>query len=177
VLRFTLLSTLLAAAGIAPAADQASVLGLVVGSAKEAELETLAAHSRARETSRETSRHTLGAIIKFDGDFGLPGLTSSTFIFAKAGYLEAAVLTLHRTRYVEIVDSLKAKYRLIEEVRPFVGNRQARFLSGEVEINATSPHMSFEMSVTYTTVAFRAQLAKTAEQEDASRKQAQGARL
>ena len=87
------------------------------------------------------------------------------------------VLTLHRTRYVEIVDSLKAKYRLIEEVRPFVGNRQARFLSGEVEINATSPHMSFEMSVTYTTVAFRAQLAKTAEQEDASRKQAQGARL
>jgi len=162
---------------IAKSNESTVVLGLSLGSATVAGARKAALAAGARETAFAVSAITQGGLLTFRGDFGLEGLQQTTLIFDSSGKLVAALLELGKHRYTAVLAALKGKYRLENEVKPFVGNRSARLRSGDVKIVAESPHMSFEMSVTYARDVFWHQLADyQARQADAKRK-AESARL
>ena len=49
---------------------------------------------------------------------------------------------------------LIAKYPLVSQSIPFVGNKKARFESGNAVILLIAPYMSFAMSITHVTRGF-----------------------
>lgn len=101
--------------------------------------------------SAERNQLTSGPVIRIAGPaFGVDGLSAVALVFDEQGKLVAAHLTLAKHRYPALLETLKAKYRLKDEARPFVGDRYANFVASDgVLIEAMAPHMSFDMSVLY----------------------------
>lgn len=174
---FLVVAMALSATSDSQASEPARVVGLEVGKATVAELEAVVRESGAQEKKRGTSSHTDGVLLSYEGDFGLPGLQSATFIFWPDGTLAAANLTLGKGRYGQIVPALVGKYELISEERPFVGNRSAVLRAGDVEIRASAPHMSFDMSLIYATDDFWLRLADNIRLEEETRRREQADRL
>ncbi len=172
----TLLSLGLAASGPAEAAGP-QVLGLEIGSATVVDVRAAARDLGGNETDRGTSAITDGPLMKFNGSFGLEGAKNASFIFDRSGHLVAVSLTVAKHRYDPIMGVLKGKYRLLNEVRPFVGNRSATLASGDVEIRVDAPHLSFDMSLMYATQAFWSQLAAWERKNDEERGRQQATRL
>jgi len=152
-------------------------LGLGMGSATVADARKAASAAGARETAATVSAINQGDMLTFSGDFGLEGLQETTLIFDPSGKLVCALLDLGKHRYDAVLAALKGKYRLENEVRPFVGNRSARLRSGDVQIVAESPHLSFEMSVTYARDVFWHQLADLKGRQAEAQRKAESSRL
>ncbi len=159
------------------AADGVHVLGVGIGRADVPALERAARGAGARETSRDTSAITGGPMLAYTGDFGLPGLHKTIFLFWPDGPLAAASLDLDKGRYDQVLAALKQKYTLVTEHRPLVGNRSAVLRAGDVEIRVTAPHLSFSMQVVYAQKRFWSQLAEFEKKQDADRRRQQEARL
>lgn len=102
------------------------------------------------------NKWTNGPMLKSDGSgLGIDGLQSVYFIFTPQGKLVGVFLTLPKERYASIKNSLRSKYKLVSAQEPFVGNQLAKFQDGNVAIEASAPHMSFEMELSYTNDEFR----------------------
>jgi len=157
--------------------DGGQVLGLGIGKAKVLDLQGAARNFGAREVSRETSAVTRGVMLTHEGDFGLPGLTSATFLFWPEDVLAAAVLQIEKDRYDQIIAVLKQKYTLVREVRPFVGSRSALLRGGDIEIRISAPHLSFSMEIFYGQARFWTQLTEHQKNLGAKRQRQQEDRL
>ncbi|MBK6727091.1 MAG: hypothetical protein IPG63_07495 [Xanthomonadales bacterium] len=155
-------------------AEPARALGFEVGKATSAEVRTAMTERAGHPRQQGTSAVTGGELLLFGPDRAIGGMKEAVFVFDTEGRLVATVVVLSKDRYEEVLKALRSKYTLLDEQRPFVGNRSARLRSGTVQIVVDAPHLSFEMSVLYTTPAFQKQLdaQQRAERESARRRDA-----
>lgn len=152
-------------------AEPARALGFEIGKATVAEVRTVMTERAGPPRESGTSAVTGGELLVFDADRTVAGMKEEVFVFDTDGHLTAAVLTLSKDRYDEVLKALRSKYALVDEQRPFVGNRSARFKAGVVEIVVDAPHLSFDMAVLYATPAFRQQMkAQQRREQDAERR-------
>ena len=126
-----------------------------------------------------------GFLFKCDARvFDMEGLTDFVyFIFEnkvdqelRGAKLELANLTFNKEMYDSIVASLSSKYKLVSKHKAFVGDSYARFKKDNVNILVESPHMSFTMSVTYSTENFdkvHQEYKKRQSEENASKQKSQ----
>ena len=116
--------------------------------------------------------------------FDMEGITGKViFIFEKKpegemgnAKLELVNFTLNKHMYDSIVKSLSSKYKLVSQNKPFVGDASARFKKNNVNILVDSPHLSFEMTVTYSTDNFdnaHQQYKKKQREESAAKQKSQ----
>lgn len=106
--------------------------------------------------------------------FEFNGLVGNViFIFDDKKTLDAASLTMRKDIFDSIITSLKAKYKLVKHQRPFVGNAYAKFVKNQVNIAVDAPHMSFEMSVIYSTESFDKRLVQMQQDEQQQKKKRQ----
>jgi hypothetical protein len=170
-------ATILLAVPAIASADEVRVFGLHVGSAEITEVRSAAVALGASESDRGISAVTEGPLLKYRGDFGLEGTTASVFLFDKGGKLVAVSLEIDKRQYDRIVDVLKAKYRVVNELRPFVGDRSVRLVAGNIDIRLDAPHMSFEMTLTYGTEAFWQTLLEWQRAKEQARRSQQASQL
>ena len=142
---------------IAFATEAPQMLGHNFGEATHAEVTASMIERGAAPRDTGVSAFSNGPIMSLGNARALDidGLTKAILIFDVQRKLVAGQLTLNKSRYDAVVSALKSKYPLVREQRPFVGDRWADFRLGETLITVSSPHMSFEMSVTYRTRAFQ----------------------
>ena len=79
----------------------------------------------------------------------IKGIKSILTIFNTNDLLVGVIVKFQRYRYADLLSSLKEKYNLIENHSPFVGNKYAKFMSGETIVTIDSEHMSFDLEVSY----------------------------
>ncbi len=77
------------------------------------------------------------------------GIEKATVIFSENEKLLAVLLKMPKSKFNDIFVSLKSKYKLINKKVPFVGNKEAKFQSGNTEITLNAPHMGFDMNLNY----------------------------
>jgi len=94
-------------------------------------------------------------------NFNFDGLTGSvTLVFDEDEKLSAISMNilksrdLNNSRFDIILKSLTSKYKLVRKNKPFVGDTSAILKKGDVNISFEAPHMSFEMSLVYSTDTF-----------------------
>ena len=151
--------------------EPARALGFEIGKATVAEVRQGMSERAGPPRDSGTSAVTGGELLIFDADRTMAGMKEEVFVFDAEGRLAAAALTLSKDCYDEVLKALRAKYTLVDEQRPFVGNRSARFKAGEVEIVVDAPHLSFDVAVLYATPAFRQQVdAQRRREQDAERR-------
>ena len=122
------------------------------------------AASVGRIQNAGTSTWSKGPILLIDNpDLGIEGVKSVQYIFDPAGKLSAVVMTmpsskgmgdLEKRRFDEVAKLLAEKYKIAKKVRPFVGDRYAKFTAPDTTIEIDAPHMSFDMEVRYMTNSF-----------------------
>lgn len=131
-------------------AAEVSPFGLHIG---EATIDQVRAEMTKRGvTLTDTSRSswTNGPLLQYSGDgFGIEGMSESIFIFNKQNRLVAITSTVPKRRYRDIKAYLDQKYPLVRSKDPHVGDRLAIYRVDDVEIRASAPHLSFEMSLQY----------------------------
>jgi len=149
---------------------EAAPFGLPVGSATLQDVkQTLGPKTKLENAGLNKWSH--GPMLKSNGaGLGIESLQSAYFIFSPQEKLIGVLLTLPKERYASVKNSLRSKYKLISAQEPFVGNQLARFRDGEITIEASAPHMSFEMELTYTHAELRA-LRDRMSQAEAAQKQ------
>lgn len=151
--------------------EPARALGFEIGKAKVAEVRAGMARMDGRLRDGGTSAVTAGELLIYALDARSDGIRTANFVFDEQGILVAAVLDLPKHRYDDVLKAMRAKYTLIDEQRPFVGDRSARLKSGAVEIVVTAPHLSFDMAILYATPSFQAQMkAQQRREQDAERR-------
>lgn len=96
-------------------------------------------------------------------DLGIDGVTSIVYVFDQAGKLVALEMTLpasksfediQKKRFDELASMLASKYKQTKKVRPFVGDRFARFTAPGTVIELDAPHLSGDMNLRYMTPEF-----------------------
>lgn len=106
--------------------------------------------------------------------FDFDGITDDViFIFSKDNKLDAVLLTISKNNFESILSSLSSKYKVIEKHQQFVGDAYAKLRGGNINIFLQAPHLSFEMSLIYSTDDFDKKCSKRQKQkiEDKKRKQ------
>lgn len=99
------------------------------------------------------------------------GLQSVRTVFNQDGLLIAVLTGLPKARYNYLKSALAGKYTLVSHKTPFVGDKSAKFKSGNTEIEIDAPHMSFEMTMNYLHVDFlRAFRTKSANERQTKQK-------
>lgn len=144
------IGTVLAAEKSAPAP-----LGFVIG---EASLHAVRSQLKKKTDVRDAgiNRYSQGPMLEANGEkLAVDDLKHALFIFNKDNQLVAVELTLYNVgrngSFGRVFSHLSAKYTMVSQRMPFVGNKKARFESGETVILLDAPHMDFEMKVTYVT--------------------------
>lgn len=158
---------------LASASEAAQVLGYTFGASTHAEVESSLRERGGQPLDRGISAHANGPMLRAGTprNLGIEGLQDALMIFNERRILTAAQLKLPKHRYDAIVAALKAKYPLLREQRPHVGNRAAEFRSGDVLITVDAPHMSFDMTVSYRTFEFQRAMDEAARSEAEQKRQ------
>lgn len=96
------------------------------------------------------NKYSDGKMIYIDpNELDFDGLKNTLLIFSKEDILLAVILTLPNNKFDELYQNLKSKYKLVSKEIPFVGNKNAKFVNDSTEITLNSPHMSFDLELTY----------------------------
>lgn len=170
LLRAAVIGLLLAAAKPA-VANTAQMLGYTIGQSTYAEVKHSLQQRDASPRDKGTSSHAGGPMLEASGrSLGVEGLHGAFIIFDAESRLAGGLLTLNKSRYDAVVQTLKKKYTLVREIRPFVGNRLAEFRADGAYITVDAPHLSFEMTVLYRTPSVRVSMEREAEAEAANRR-------
>lgn len=161
-LRFFVLSmTLMLAAMTAHAGTKVVNVELGVSTLEQVRKEAATA---GRVQNAGLSPWSKGPILQIDNPgLGIEGVKSVQYIFDATGKLAAVIMTMSATkgrddlqkrRFDEVAGMLAEKYKLDKKVRPFVGDRYARFTAPDTVIEVDAPHMAFDMEVRYMTSGF-----------------------
>ncbi|NPA52335.1 MAG: hypothetical protein GXO22_05530 [Aquificae bacterium] len=85
-------------------------------------------------------------------DTGLDKAEKAVFYFdKKTKILHKVVVVLSESQFKKLYRMLSAKYEIVDEHIPFVGDRYAKYKSGDVIIEIFDPHPGFEMELRYMT--------------------------
>ena len=96
-------------------------------------------------------------------DVGIDGVSAIVFVFDHAGKLAVVQMRmpstknmqdLEKKRFDEIAAMLAEKYKQTKKVRPFVGDRFARYSAPGTIIELNAPHLSDQMDLSYMTPEF-----------------------
>lgn len=68
--------------------------------------------------------------------------------------VQAVILVMSKNNFNELLGMLSEKYKLKEKEIPFVGNKKAVFIDGDCIISLDSPHLNFDMELSYITNEF-----------------------
>lgn len=96
------------------------------------------------------------------------GLFSLTLVFDPQHTLVALFAGLNKSRFKSLHATLSAKYLVLEEKIPFVGDAFAEYRDGQTVIMLDAPHLSFEMNMVYMT----RDLMRSIQKQDADKAQA-----
>ena len=122
---------------------------------------------------------TLGVLVKCSSrNFDFDGLLGDVLlIFSDDNRLDAAVLAISKHKFDSILSSLSSKYKIIQKHKQFVGDAYAKLKGGNINIVLQAPHLSFEMSLIYSTDNFDKKLKKHTQQEQQEQKSKQRKKL
>lgn len=125
------------------------VLGVEIGVTTADQLQR-SIGSRIALTAQGTNKYSGGPMLGSSGaGYGIDGLNEVTYIFDTQGKLSAVLMEMGKHRFDAVYKAVSAKYKVVSQKRPFVGNQYARFEPGDAVIEIDAPHMSFEMGVRY----------------------------
>ena len=120
------------------------------------------------------NKYSGGKMLQGNGEgLGIEGLSELTFIFDQSDKLAAVLMTLPKDSFQKTLSALSAKYKLVAKEVPFVGDASAKFQQGDSVIEVSSPHMSFEMTVSYMTRELKKAFTQQAGSERATKEKRQ----
>lgn len=121
-------------------------------------------------TDSGTNTYSGGRMLQANGEgLEVEGLKGVVFIFDKSDVLVGAVLTMAKDPK-GMTKVLAGKYRQVSNnVDTLMNYGSARFEKGDSLIEINAPHLSFEMTVTYTTKALKAAFSKAVNDEAATK--------
>lgn len=162
---------LLLAASLAMAGNNATPLGLEVGTATYAQAQAALGKQVALE-QEGTNKYTGGRMVKADGaGLDIDGLHTVLLIFNKADVLEGVVLTMNKDPK-GIYKALSQKYQTVSNrIDTFMNNGYATLQKGNSFIEIDAPHMSFEMEVRYVTKPLMDAYGQAVNSENAAKQQ------
>lgn len=138
----------------APAAYAANAapLGLEIGVATLAQVKAkLGGTTALAEVG--TNKFTDGVMLGGDGQgLDVDGLHKITFIFDNKEILQGVVMTLEKN-FRPTFEKLRKKYTVVSKQIPFVGDSRARFSQGGSLVVLDAPHLTFEMTLSYISIA------------------------
>jgi len=82
-------------------------------------------------------------------DLDFDGLKEATIIFSKDEKLLAILLKMPKSKFYNIFNSLDSKYKLLNQKTPRLGDKNAKFISGNTEISISAAHVGFSMDLEY----------------------------
>jgi len=151
---------MLAAAG---AHAGAKVVGVEIGVSTVEQVRQVAA-AAGKVQNMGTNELTKGVMFGVTNpDVGIEGVSAILFVFDQAGKLVGvgmrlpsmkSMQDLEKKRFDEMDAMLAEKYKRTKKVRPFVGDRFARYSAPDTVIELDAPHLSNEMNLSYRTPAF-----------------------
>lgn len=147
------------------------VLGFEIGVTTPEQVKARVAN-KGKVEEGGTSSLTSGPVLKSDGAaFEVEGLQTVTYVFGQKNTLVALLMTMNKSKFDSVYSALAAKYKVAKKERPFVGNQSALFNTQDGVIVAEAPHLSFDMTVLYSTKDFwKSANAKVANDEATKRK-------
>lgn len=96
------------------------------------------------------SEWTGGPVYSIDPhNFTTEGLSKVTVILNDSDVVVAVILQLPKSKFEAHNKHAADTYELISKDIPFVGDRLAKYKSGETQIWLDAPHMSFDMKVMF----------------------------
>jgi hypothetical protein len=133
--------------GVAFAGTQ--VLGFEIGiSTVDQVRSTLAKQTKIK--GEDVNKWTGGPQFITDGSpFEIRGLKNVQYIFDEQKKLTAIIMTMGKDSFDSVYKAVSAKYKVVSQERPFVGNQYAKLKSQDSIIEIDAPHMGFEMEVRY----------------------------
>lgn len=84
-------------------------------------------------------------------NFKIDTLSKFVVISNNDQVIEGVVLSLSKNKFDQIYETLSDKYETLSSTIPFVGDKYIKFQDDECYVIIDAPHMSFIMTVTYTT--------------------------
>jgi hypothetical protein len=131
-----------------PAKAGTSALGVEIGVSTHRAVWAALADLKPRDAG--VNRYSNGRMIETGGaGYEVEGLTRVLYIFDTQDKLAGVLLTLDKKRYEAVFDALAAKYKLVSQRRPFVGDRFASFRASDATVELDAPHLSFDMELRY----------------------------
>lgn len=117
----------------------------------------------------DVNKWTGGAQFHTDGSaFEIRGLQNVQYIFDDQKKLTAIIMTMGKDGFDSVFKAVSAKYKVVNQQRPFVGNQYAKLKSQDSIIEIDAPHMGFDMEVRY----IRDDLMKKFNEQSAAEEQA-----
>ena len=170
--------------GGARAGENAKPLGLELGVATyEQVTKVLGAQTSLENVG--THLASGGPVLRAKGEgLGVDDLSDVTLVFDRKNVLVAAELDFPKTAriggsggsFAKMANQLQSEYRPVARSEPFVGDASAHYKAGDSTVLA-APHMSFTMSLTYTTRQFQAAVARQAREGEAEARKKQASEL
>lgn len=118
------------------------------------------------------NKFSLGPMCNLDvTQLNIEGLKKATVIADRKGTVVALILTFPKYKFNELFNTLSSKYTLLYKEIPFVGNKYAKFRYGNTIIQLDAPHLSFDLTLTYTLNSFLKEYYKAREKEEKQKKQ------
>lgn len=167
-------------ASSAMAEDVPKPLGVPLGATVE---QAQAALADSPMTETGISKFTDGPIFTMSGaGLEVQDLQRVTLIFDKERRLAALDMTLGaggfgKPGYDRVLSYLKSQYPLKSNDNPRVGNKFAVFETKDARIELASPHMDFDMTVTYMTKVFHKSFVQVTNADRKSKAQSESARF
>lgn len=125
------------------------VLGFEIGVSTIDQVKS-ALSGRSKINSGGLNRYSSGPMFTTDGDsYGIEGLNGVTYVFDGDNRLAAVFMEMSNHRFESVLNALSGKYKASAKQIPFVGDKYVRFKTQDAEIAINSPHMSFDMNVSY----------------------------
>ncbi|OYT88710.1 MAG: hypothetical protein CFE43_20930 [Burkholderiales bacterium PBB3] len=110
----------------------------------------MALRKQTNLTELGTNRYSKGLQFKTDGaSYDIEGLIEVKYVFDEQKKLAGILLKMKKARFDSVMSMLAGKYKIARQDRPFVGDQSVRFSAPDAVIELDSPHMSFEMDVSY----------------------------
>ncbi len=168
----TILATVTLAATLSAHAGT-PVLGVEIGVTTVSQLQQ-SLGKKTRLEKRGVNKWSGGEMLSTDGSaHGIEGLNSVLYIFDPEQKLAGVVMDMGKHKFDTVYKALSAKYKVVSQQRPFVGDQFARFKPADAVIEVDAPHMSFEMEVRYMRNDFQKRFATQSLAEQAAQQQSE----
>lgn len=128
-----------------------TVFGLTLGKTTETEF-----LQQYQATPMGINRYSNGPIYEIKpGSIDFEGLQRVVTVFDAQGRLAVVDAQFPKSKFDYLYQALTSKYKVASKQVPLVGNRMVTYQDGQSKIILNSPHMSFELNMTYSTKAFQ----------------------